>query len=147
MAHYKFRVQTDMPTAQAFEYVADLRTFADWDPGVVRSVLIEGSAPGPDGVYDVTVLNGDRESTLRYRVTEYQPNGRLKVIGKNAFLTSIDVIEVTEEDGKTVVTYDATLRLRFPLSLGDPILQRIFNRIGGKAAVGMESALQGELVS
>ena len=57
------------------------------------------------------------------------------------------MIEVVEQGGATVVTYDATLRLPFPLSLGDPILQRIFNRIGDKAAAGMESALEGELVS
>ena len=147
MAHYQFRVHTDMPVEQAFDYVADLRTFAEWDPGVVRSVLVSGSAPGPDGVYDVTVLNGDRESTLQYRVTEYRPHSRVKVIGKNSLLTSIDVIEVEAEEGTTAVTYDATLRLRFPLSLGDSILQRIFNRIGAKAAAGMEAALQGKLVS
>ena len=82
MAHYIVRVRTDMPAEQAFNYLADLRTFAEWDPGVVKSVLIEGSAPGPDGVYDVTVLNGGRESTLRYRVTEFDGSSRMKVVAR-----------------------------------------------------------------
>ena len=34
MARYMTRVRTDMAPSEAFAYMADLRNFAEWDPGV-----------------------------------------------------------------------------------------------------------------
>jgi len=36
MARYIVQVRTPMPPAEAFAYMADLRSFAEWDPGVDR---------------------------------------------------------------------------------------------------------------
>jgi hypothetical protein len=147
MARYVARIHTDMSVEDTFAYMSDVRNFEEWDPGVVRSVQVEGDGPGVGSVYDVTVLNAGRESTLRYTMTEFSPPGRMKVIGKSRFLTSIDVIEVSTNGDKTEFVYDATLKLKFPLSLGDAFLTRVFNKIGDKAAIGMEKALAGALVS
>ena len=147
MAHYVARIRTDMPVEDVFAYMADVRNFEEWDPGVVRSVQVEGDGPGKGSAYDVTVPSFGRELTLRYTMTEYSPPGRMVVIGKSQLLTSIDVIEVSRVGDQTEFLYDATLRLKFPLSLGDPILNRVFRPIGDKAAGGMEKALSGTLVS
>jgi dehydrogenase/reductase SDR family protein 12 len=147
MARYIARVRTPMSVDAAFAYLSDLRRFAEWDPGVVRSSQVEGDGPGSDAVYDVTVDNGGREMTLRYAVTEWNPPTRMKVVGKAGIFTSIDVIEVGADGDETVVVYDATLKIPFPLSLGDPILGRVFRRIGDKAAAGLEHALDGTLVA
>ncbi len=147
MARYVARIRTDMSVEDVFAYMADVRNFEEWDPGVVRSVQVEGDGPGVGAVYDVTVPSFGREVTLRYTMTEYSPPGRFKVVGKSPLLTSIDVIEVSSGGDQTQFVYDATLELKFPFSLGDALLTKTFNKIGDKAAEGMEKALRGALVS
>lgn len=147
MAHFVARINTTMPVEDVFAYMADVRNFEEWDPGVVRSVQVEGDGPGVGAGYDVTVPSFGRELTLRYTMTEYSPPGRMKVIGRSPLLTSTDVIEVTRVGDQTQFVYDATLELKFPFSLGDAFLTKVFNGIGDKAAAGMEKALGGTLVS
>ena len=48
MAHYLVHVRTPMPPAEAFDYMADLRNFATWDPGVDRVDQVRGDGGGPD---------------------------------------------------------------------------------------------------
>ena len=45
------------------------------------------------------------------------------------------------------VTYDATLELRGPLALLDPLLGIVFDRIGDKAAAGLIRVLDGAAVA
>jgi hypothetical protein len=146
MARYVARVRTSRNADEVFAYMADLRNFAGWDPGVARSEQVVGDGAGPDAVYDVTVRNGGREMTLRYEVVEYDPSRRVKVVGKASVFTSIDVVEVSEDGEGTLVVYDATLRMPFPLSLADPLLAKAFRGIGDKAAAGLERVLVGTLV-
>jgi carbon monoxide dehydrogenase subunit G len=146
MAQYIARILTPKPAEEAFAYMADLRNFAEWDPGVVSSQQVAGDGPGLDAAYDVTVRAGSRKMTLRYVVTEYNAPKRIEVVGKTKLLTSTDVIEVSADGDETLVVYDAKLDLPFPLSLGDALLSRTFDKIGDKAAAGMEQALDGTLL-
>ncbi len=147
MARYIARVRTSKAHEDVFAYMADLRNFAEWDPGVVAVAQVSGEGPGAGSEYAVTVSTGRREMTLRYEVSEFDPPHGLTAVARTGLLTSTDVVSVTPSPGGTDVVYDATLTLRFPLSLGDPILSRVFNRIGDKAAAGLERALDGSLVS
>lgn len=146
MARYIARVRTERAPADTFTYMADLRNFEEWDPGVVRSIQVEGDGPGPGAVYDVTVDNGGRQTTLRYRVTDYDAPQRVKVVGETRFLLSVDEITVEAGEGGTVVTYDAELTLKGPLRLADPLLRPLFDKIGDKAAEGLTGALDGTRV-
>lgn len=147
MARYIATVRTSKPADETFDFLSDLRNFTDWDPGVVRSEQVEGDGPGPDAAYDVTVKNAGRELTLRYRVTEWDPPRRMKTVAKGGLFTDISIVEVSTDGDETIAVYDATLKMPFPLSLADPLLRPIFNRIGDKAAGGLERALAGRLVS
>ena len=147
MARYIARVRTDMPVEQAFAFMSDLRNFEDWDPGIVRSVQVRGEGPASDAAYDLTVENLGRKTTLRYEVTDFEPPNRVRVVGKASLLTSIDVIDVSNDGQGTLVVYDATLVLPFPLALADKLLDRWFQGIGDQAAQGLERALDGTLVS
>jgi hypothetical protein len=58
------------------------------------------------------------------------------------------VIDVSAaDDGSTMVVYDATLLLPFPLSLGDVLLNRAFQKVGDRAVEGLRRKLDGKLVS
>ena len=147
MARYIARVRTDIAPEAVFAYLADLRNFAEWDPGVASSEQVRGDGPGPDAAYDVTVSNGGRDMSLRYEVVEYDAPRRVKVLARTALFRSIDEIEVVATGDGSLAVYDALLKMPFPLSLGDRLLARRFNEIGDRAATGLEAALEGTLVS
>jgi hypothetical protein len=147
MARYITKVRTDRSTDDAFAYMADLRHFADWDPGVRKVVQIEGDGAGPDAVFDVTVANGGRDLTLRYRTVEYRPSATLLVVARSALFTSEDRVTVVADGSGSIVTYDAQLRFNGLLRLADPALRPLFRRIGDKAAAGLRRVLDGVRVA
>jgi hypothetical protein len=146
MAHYRCRIATKMSVADVFDFMAEVRNFERWDPGVVSAVQVKGEGPGPDASYDLLTSNGGRETLFRYEMTEYRRPERFTIVGKKTPFTSVDVIEVEPDDGRTIVTYDALLTVPFPLSLGERWLQGVFDRIGDAAAAGLARELHGEWV-
>ena len=48
MARYRKSIQTLLSHAQAFDFMADLRNFESWDPGVSTSEQVKGDGPGPE---------------------------------------------------------------------------------------------------
>ena len=145
MARYFTRVQTPWPAERAFAYVADLRNFAEWDPGVTAVEQLTGDGPGPDAAYSVTVTGAVRPMTLRYETTAYDPPRRIEVRAESSSLLSIDVVTVepVTDGAGSIVTYDATLTFRGLARLADPLLALGFRRIGDRAAAGLRTALEG----
>lgn len=144
MARYETTVHTPWSPDRAFEYMSDLRHFADWDPGVTRAVQILGQAPGLGSTYDVTVSSPGRDLTLRYETVAFDAPRRIKVRAQSRTLVSVDVITVAP-DGPTgaAVTYTAELSLRGLLGIASPMLTLAFNRIGDRAARGLRHAIEG----
>jgi len=141
MARYVTTVRTAKPPREVFAYMADLRNFAEWDPGVKAVRQVEGSGGGPDAVFDVTVAGIGYDPTLRYVTEEHDAPHNLLVVARSAVFTSIDRITV-EPDGKgSVLTYDADLRLNGVLRLGDLGLRLLFAQIGDRAAAGLRRVL------
>lgn len=139
MARYVTTVRTQMSPAEAFEYMADLRNFAEWDPGVKKVVQVTGDGGGAGAEFDVTVSG----TTLRYRTEVHHPTNELLVVAKSRMLTSTDKVTIVSDHGATLVTYDAELRLNSVLGLADPLLKPAFKRIGDRAAAGLRRVLDG----
>jgi len=118
MARYVTTVRTAKTPQEAFAYMADLRNFAEWDPGVKAVRQVEGSGGGPDTVFDVTVAGPGRDLTLRYVTKEYDAPRNLLVVARSSVFTSIDRITVEPDGTGSVVTYDADLRLNGVLRVG-----------------------------
>jgi len=143
MARYVMRVRTDLPPAEAFAYMSDLRNFAEWDPGVGSAEQVKGDGPGLSTAYDLDASG----SMLRYVVEEYEPPAKVVATASNRFITSVDLITVEPDGAGSIVTYDADLTLNGLLKLGDPLLGVAFKRIGDKAAAGLVEKLQGVRLS
>lgn len=143
MARYETTIHTPWSADRAFEYMSDLRHFADWDPGVNRVVQILGRAPGLGSTYDVTVASPGRDLTLRYETVAFDAPRRIEVRAQSRTLLSVDVVTVAP-DGPTgaVVTYTAELSLRGFFAVASPLLGLAFNRIGDRAAKGLRHALE-----
>lgn len=146
MARYTTTIRTDMSPTEAFDFMADLRHFADWDPGVQRVEQVTGDGGGADAAFDVTVDAPGRGLTLRYETTEYDAPQRVVVRAQSKMFTSLDRIDVEPVGTGSRVTYDAELTLNGPLKVFDVALRPVFDRIGGRADRGLQQALGGEKV-
>ncbi len=144
MARYEARVQSPWPADRTFEFMADLRNFERWDPGVKRAVQRSGNGAGAEASFDVTVGGVGRDIVLRYRTIEFSQPVHVVVEARNSVLTSLDAIAVEPDGERSVVIYDATLSLNGPLSVLDPLLRPAFRRIAGRAAEGLRRHFAGE---
>ncbi len=147
MARYPTTVRTPRSPAEAFAYMADLRNFALWDPGVTNATQVTGDGGGPDAVFDVVVKSVGGGTTLQYVTTRYDEPTVVQVEARSKMLTSIDRIDVVPDGAGSLVTYDAELLLNGPLRVFDVGLKLVFNRIGDRAAAGLERALDGQRVA
>ena len=141
MARYVTTVRSAKTPQEAFAYMADLRNFAEWDPGVKAVRQVEGSGDGPDSVFDVTVAAPGRDLTLRYVTEEHDAPRNLLVVARSRTFTSIDRITVEPDGTGSVVTYDADLSLNGVLRVGDLGLRLVFGQIGDRAAAGLRRVL------
>jgi hypothetical protein len=148
MARYRVTVRTPLVSQAAFAYMADLRNFAEWDPGVRRVAQVIGSGGGPNSSFDVGVVAGCRELTLRYVTTQYVEPRSVVIEARSRLLTSIDRISIAEDsEAGCLVTYDAELVLNGPLRCVNVVLNPMFKRIGDRAASGLVTALSGQVVA
>ena len=141
MARYVTTVRSAKTPREAFAYMADLRNFAEWDPGVKAVRQVEGSGGGPDAVFDVTVVAPGPDLTLRYVTEEHDAPHNLLVVARSSVFTSIDRITVEPDGTGSIITYDADLRLNGVLRIGDLGLRLVFGQIGNRAAAGLRRVL------
>jgi len=141
MAKYEVSVESSKSVEEAFAYMADLRNFANWDPGVLTVAQVAGDGAGPGSSFDVAVKSPGGGTVLRYETVEYDQPGNLLVEARNSRFTSSDRITVVANHEGSIVTYSAELLLNGCLSPLDPLLGLVFNRIGGRAAVGLRRVL------
>jgi carbon monoxide dehydrogenase subunit G len=146
MARYRTTVRTDQSPTEAFAFMADLRNFEDWDPGVQSASQVHGDGGGPEASFDVVVNAPGKGLTLRYVTTEYDEPRRVVVRAESKVFTSLDRIDVEPDGTGSLVTYDAELLLNGPLGVFDLLLRPVFDRIGGRADQGLQQALDGEKV-
>ena len=146
MARYVTSVRSPWTAEQAFDFMADLRHFADWDPGVRRVTQTSGTGGGSDAVFDVTVASVPKDLVLTYRTVDYDSPRSLLVVAKSRMFVSEDRVRVTPDGSGCTVEYDAQLRLNGPLHLFDLGLRLVFKRIGDRAAGGLRAALEGSFV-
>lgn len=144
MAKYVTTVRTPLAPAAAFAYMADLRNFAEWDPGVRTAEQVVGDGGGPDAEFDVVVDAPGGGLELRYVTTDYDEPTSITVRAASRMFTSLDRIDVTPDGDGSLVRYDAELTLNVPLRVFDLLLTPVFRRIGDRANRGLIRALDGE---
>lgn len=138
MSHYATTVSTPLSPAEAFAFMSDVRHFAEWDPGVSKSVRVAGDGTA-GSAYELTVAPG--KTVMRYDVTTSEAPRLLRLVAKTRFLTSVDEIRVEPAGTGALVTYDAVLTLNGVLGVMDPLLGIAFKRIGDRAAAGLKRVL------
>ncbi|MDX1469280.1 MAG: SRPBCC family protein [Acidimicrobiia bacterium] len=129
------------PQRDAFEYTADFSNISDWDPGVVASEKVTPGQVGVGTEFDLDVKFGNRTAPMRYRITEYQPDTRVVLVGEGRQLRAVDEIVFETQDNMTRIDYTADLQFRGYMRLVAPFLGKALEKVGEKALDGLESAL------
>ncbi|WP_109471692.1 SRPBCC family protein [Ornithinimicrobium cavernae] len=137
------RMSTDRDAARAFAYLSDFETTTEWDPGTVRTVRESGDG-GVGTRYRNTSRFLGRTTEVIYTVVELDPAGRIALRGENASLVARDTITVRPAAaGGSTVDYRAEFAFRGWVRLLRPVLALALERLGDRAARGMEEALAG----
>ena len=133
MARYVTRIESALPQVEAFAYMADFANARLWDPSVSEARRV-GEAPiGIGSAFDLVARFGGRDVPLRYEIVEYDSPRRVVLEAQRPGFVSRDTITVEPAGTGSVVHYDATLAFGGIGRLFDPVMQRIFNRVGARA--------------
>ncbi len=131
------------PTAEAFRYVSDFRTTAEWDATAFRA---RKTTPGPVGegtVYEVDCRLPVGSVRIRYEVSSYSPDDHIELTGTCSLFTVTDRITFTAlDDGGTHIDYVADFAYNGPLARLEGALRPGMERMGKKALEGMRHALE-----
>lgn len=143
MPRYVATIDSPLSPAEAWDLVSDVRRFAEWDPGTLRSVQVAGDSPGPDAAYVLTVKAVPRPIDMRYTVTRFEAPHRLALEADTGVLRSVDELVLEASGAGTRLTYTAELSLHGPWRVATPVLALAFGRIGRQAEDGLRAFLQG----
>ena len=92
MAEFTEQVASPWPAEQTFDFMADVRNFQQWDPGVKHAVQVEGTVPALGAAYDVTVGGIGGDMVLRYRIVEFDRPRRVAIEALTPSLRSLPVV-------------------------------------------------------
>ena len=134
-------IETRLPARDAFAFIADFANARLWDPGVATSERID---PGPVGLgarYRLGVRMRGRVAPMEYRITTWEPSGRVVLAGEGSNVAAIDEIRFEPIPGGTRVDYTADIRLTGPMRLVEPFAGGAFAKLAKDALGGMRRAL------
>lgn len=142
MAHYVGTVTTPRDPEEAFEYVANFSTVAEWDPGVKEAYPVNSGGARRGARFKVIARFLGRDVPLTYRTIELERPRRVVLRAANSTVESNDAISFRAlPGGGTEITYDADLRLKGVMRLAELPMRVLFRRIGDRARAGLEEAL------
>jgi len=140
MARYVAEIRSKLAPAEAFAYMADFSNARFWDPSVTSSRHENDHPIALGSSFAVVSRFARRDVKLTYAIVEYEPPTRVVLEARPSYV-SRDTITVTADGEGSLVRYDAVLAFGAVGRLFDPIMQRIFDRVGAKAKAGLETAL------
>lgn len=141
MARYLTTIESRLPQAEAFAYMADFANARHWDPSISEARKEDGGDVGLGSAFHVVARFAGRDVALRYSIVSYEPPSLVVVEAERPGFVSRDTISVEPSAGGSVVRYDARLVFNGLGRVLDPVFQRIFNGVGVKASAGIRAAL------
>lgn len=129
------------PKREVFEYTADFSNIDQWDPGVVASEKVTPGQVGVGTEFDLDVKFGNATLPMRYRITDYQPDERVVLVGEGRLLTAVDEISFETQDDLTRIDYTADLEFRGYMRFLAPFLGGSLKKVGERALDGLENVL------
>lgn len=143
MAEYVATIPSSWTQNQTFDFLADFRNVAQWDPSMRRAELLSGTPGRPGARYLLVMQAMGREIELEYEAIEVQRPGRFVLRSETSSAELTDTVTVAKDGA---VTYDAKLELRGLRKIADPLASMVLTRSGEKARKSLERTLAGPVV-
>lgn len=126
--------------AQVVAYLSDFGNAPQWDPGTVRCTRVDGGPVRVGSTWkNVSKVLG-RETELDYSLVTLEPD-HVVLRGTNKTATSTDDITVRPHEGGSVVTYHAHIVFNGLARLAEPLMQRVFEKLGDETVDGITRGL------
>ena len=142
MAHSYNRLHTRVAAEAAFDFISDFTHASLWDP---RTQSVRKLTAGPIGLGTVFMLRaqlGPLTLDFPYEIVEYKRPQVLVFAGHTHFFAYRERVTFTPEQGGTSITWDAQMELQSLLTLGNPILSLLYQRIGNDATDSIARVLE-----
>ena len=155
VATYETILTVPHPIDVTFAFVSDFRNAARWDP---RTYSAEKATDGPIGVGTRFMLTGGlmREDfaqrmhlptrligmPLPYDIVEFDPPNEFVLKGETGLVGYCDRLRFSATEEGTSLRYSAQLEMKGPMRIGEPLLRRVFTRIGDEATRGLPAAVE-----
>ena len=121
-------------------YLSDFSNAVAWDPGTVRCDRV-GTGPVQVGsTWRNTSKVLGRETELDYVLVTLEPD-HVVLRGTNKTATSTDDITVLPDAAGSKVTYHAHITFNGIAKLAEPLMQRVFERLGDETVEGITREL------
>ncbi len=140
-------LETALPRAEAFAYVADWSRNAEWDPNTMSAKQIGEGGPAVGSRYKLEVKTVRKAVPMEYRITELEAPTRIVLIGEGSGVWTEDVLTFAETATGTRVDYQAEIKLSGLLGVIQPLLGRGFDGIAKGAVEGMKRELDAQVRS
>jgi carbon monoxide dehydrogenase subunit G len=135
-------IEVERSQEEAFDYVADFSTTAEWDPGIAEASMV---GEGPIGVgtrFEVVALFNGKRLPLVYEITSFERPGRVALHGSGSGFEGIDEIAFSPgRDGSTRIAYTAEIRLKGLARLAEPFMGGRFEEMARTAVDGLRTKL------
>lgn len=141
MAVLKERIDTALGIEEAFAFIADFVTSAQWDPGVASAERIDSGPVKVGSRYRLGVRVGGRVTPMEYTITHLEAPRRVVLAGEGSGVVAVDDIGFEPAGTGTTISYTADIRLRGLMALLSPFAGGAFRRIARDAREGMQRTL------
>ncbi|MDO8862841.1 SDR family NAD(P)-dependent oxidoreductase [Haliea sp. E1-2-M8] len=136
------KIDVPRPIREAFDYIKDFRTTAEWD---ATAIAAEKLSAGPIIVgtrFNVTCEMPVGSVDLLYTVTHLEPDKAIELHGTCRLFEVTDVIHLSETASGTHIDYRASFNFRFPLGPALGALRKGMEKMGYASVQGMKRALE-----
>ncbi|MCU1602048.1 MAG: Polyketide cyclase/dehydrase [Frankiales bacterium] len=141
MPSFETTIPSGWDQARTFDYLADFRSVAEWDPSMTSATLVAGTAGEVGARYELVMSTLGRESTLVYEAVAVERPHRVQLRCETDSLVSVDTITVAAGQDGVQVTYDAQLELKGLKATAEPALQVGLVLAGERAKKTLASTL------
>ncbi|PLW69317.1 SDR family NAD(P)-dependent oxidoreductase [Pseudohalioglobus lutimaris] len=129
------------PIDEAFAYVADFTTTAEWDSTAVEAVQTTPGKPGKGTGFLVSCALPIGSVDLRYTITRFQPPSHIVLRGRGRFFDVEDTITFTEQGDQTQIDYQAEFTFPSAVNPLTGLIKPGLERMGRKSVAGLQAAL------
>lgn len=136
------KIDVPRPVREAFDYVKDFRTAAEWD---ATAVAAEKLSNGPVKVgtrFSVTCEMPVGSVELLYTVTHLEPDRSIELHGTCRLFEVNDVIHFSETATGAHIDYRASFNFKIPLGPALGPLRKGMEKMGYASVQGMKRALE-----